>query len=371
MARMCAKFMTLWTLAAAACGGEATKTPAAADASAGADATATGHRTLATCATTVGAGVPAFYKKYFRCVDLAMDAGDVVIKTQDLPPHPSAYYAPNDPDHVVFDTQGGVRHQNPNQIAVQALTVRIPSQPVAKGLTIDKTLVDGQAGGKEEYTFGQTGAAGVALDGVALFHGVAAPGDDLKKEAEGFDGYEGHPQNTGVYHYHSPSPGPLEVLKVLGLATTTVPGQAEVELYGVMCDGTLMLGCTELDGKVPDGKDFDAQNGHVGDIAEGGTVYFAQRYHTHVCPAKFPADPFAPEIQYYTACGSVQGQGGKPQTCKTTADCTEICGPKGCTCAANKEGTLACLPACTEDADCPTQSGALQCDKAKGMCVPK
>ena len=52
-------------------------------------------------------------------------------------------------------------------------------------------------------------------------------------------------------------------------------------------------------GELPDGGDFDAQNGHVHDIADGTTTHFTNRYHTHVCPDLWPSYPFFPEIAYY------------------------------------------------------------------------
>ena len=105
-----------------------------------------------------------------------------------------------------------------------------------------------------------------------------------------------------MYHDHSPNPGQLAVMVYNGYATTNVAGSAEIELYGIMCDGTVVLGCTELDGSTPSSADFDAQNGHLGDIVGAdGTVYFTGRYHTHVCPGQF-ADAYFPEIQYYQAC---------------------------------------------------------------------
>ena len=50
-----------------------------------------------------------------------------------------------------------------------------------------------------------------------------------------------------------------------------------------MCDGTLILGCTELDGSEPFSSDFDAQNGHLHDIKDGTNVFPPNRYHTHIC----------------------------------------------------------------------------------------
>ena len=87
------------------------------------------------------------------------------------------------------------------------------------------------------------------------------------------------------------------------MVSSTIPGNAEIELYGMMCDGTLILGCTELDGSPPQTSDLDAQNGHAHDITdEEGTNHFQNRYHTHICIGDLPAFQFTPEIQFYADC---------------------------------------------------------------------
>ena len=162
------------------------------------------------------------------------------------------------------------------------------------------------------------GTQGVALDSVALFNPLAAPGDDIEDELFSFDPYNGHPENSGTYHYHTTTMGPLEVLKAAGLTSVTTPGEAAIEIYGIMCDGTVVLGCTELNGDIPDSSDFDSQNGHTHDLVdENGVVQLANRYHIHICPGVFDDHRFTPEIQYYADCdtGSASsggGQGGGP-----------------------------------------------------------
>lgn len=357
----------------------------------GEGATQGGELTLENCETNIADDVPAFYKKYFRCVDISMSGTDVVIKTNDLPPHKSPYYSKDDPNWVAFDTQGGDRFQNPNQLSKQNTGMMVPANPTPKGIAITDGLVDGQAGDPAEYHASMGAAFGVSLDGVAMFHGVAAPGDDLMMQEHTFDTYEGHPENTGAYHYHGPSPGPLEAMKANELISKAVPGQAEIELFALMCDGTLMLGCTELDGSEPESGDFDGQNGHVHDIAADGEVYFKQRYHTHVCRSKFTNHLFSPEIQYYVDCKAAPGVGGGdtgtggggtggggggmgPKACTSSADCTDACPPgsKGCTCAQTMMGQ-ACIPSCSVDADCPAgmNGEAMSCDPNKGICIPK
>jgi hypothetical protein len=253
-------------------------------------------RTLDSCATDIASDVPDFYRTYFRCADIAMSGGDVVIHTIDLPPHPSAYYPEGDPNHTAFDTSGGAM-QIPGTLEQQDITVVIPTDPVAKGIVVEPAFVDGILMTHDDELPG--GAAGVALDGVAFFSGAAGMGMSVANEADTFDSYGAH-HAMGMYHYHGQTPGPLEVLERAGIVDDTTPGAAAVELYAVMCDGTLVLGCTELDGSAPTTADLDAQGGHVHDIADGEATYFTARYHTHVCPGA-GAD-FSPEIQYYTAC---------------------------------------------------------------------
>jgi len=181
----------------------------------------------------------------------------------------------------------------------QALTIPPPASATASAVPSIPHPGHGQAGtNAAEY---RGGPIGVALDSVALFSGTAAPGDDIAAERFTFDNYQAHPEQRGTYHYHAPTPGPLEVLRAAGEISTTTPGAAEVELYGVLCDGTLVLGCTELDGSAP--ATLDAQGGHVGDVrAADGTSYFAARYHTHVCGTAARGHGYTPEIHYYAAC---------------------------------------------------------------------
>ena len=81
-----------------------------------------------------------------------------------------------------------------------------------------------------------------------------------------------------------------------------------------MCDGTIIMGCTELDGTTPQRIDWDAQNGHIHDlIDETGTVVLDNRYHTHICYQTitqndtdnngYEEHEFTPESSYYLSTG--------------------------------------------------------------------
>jgi YHYH protein len=270
-------------------------------ADAGADAR-TGALTLDNCPTTYAMDVPAVYRPLFRCVDVSVSGTDLVIATPGLPPHPSYYYEASDPNHEAWDDRGGAYHPNPNSLRATPTTFTIPLAPVSRGLTITAGLVDGVVNTSgSEY---RGGPVGVGLDSVLMFDALAAPGDDIAAEQYTFDEWNGHPAPSGAYHYHSGGPGPLSVLARIGITTSATPGSATVEVFGVMCDGTFVLGCTELDGSTPDQAGLDAQNGHVHDLVDGNGAVLAARYHVHLCPSSWTAHPrpYTPEIQYYDRC---------------------------------------------------------------------
>lgn len=276
-------------------------------------ASSEGECTVESCSTYIDPLAPEFYHRYFRCVDVTYDAtnGDVSIWTDGLAPHPSWYYDDaSHPNYTPFVSQGSGYYQNPGDIDVQDFTIIIPENPTSSGLTIDGSLVDGDVGSSDyEYTMG---SAGVAIDGVSLFNPLAAPGDDIADEVFSFDYYEGHPAGT-TYHYHTTSPGPLEVLEHMGISQNPVPGAGDIEVYGIFCDGTIVLGCSELDGSTPSSGDFDSQNGHLHDMTdELGTTHFTNRYHTHVCPGTYTGHLYTPEIGYYSESNCPSLGGGPP-----------------------------------------------------------
>ncbi len=256
------------------------------------------------CESNIGPSVPVFYSTYFRCTDISLEGDVVVISGLGLPPHLSYYYGEGSSQFEVFDfSRGGDYRPNRNEIALAGFTLRIPLDPVAAGIAINANTVNLTTGDGTDYPMG---AAGVALDGVALFNPLARPGDDIEAEKFTFDSNNGHPQQQGTYHYHAVSTGSLSVLQSLGFTTTNVPGLAEIELYGVMCDGTVVMGSNELDASATAGN-LDLQAGHTHDIVDSdGAVLLADRYHIHMAPS-IGANPrgLTPEAQYYSTCNIV------------------------------------------------------------------
>ena len=257
--------------------------------------------TLENCDGIVADNVPDFYKSYFSCVDVSMSGSNVIIFTEGEPPYQSWYYPQDHPNYIEYVSKGIQYFKNPNLIAAKQHQISIPPTPVSRNLTINNAMIDGIPNtNNNEY---HMGLAGIALNGVAIFNPLAAPGHDIEEEKYSFDYYNAHPTPDGSYHYHTATQGPLEVLQDKGLITNASIRPAEVELYGIMCDGTVILGCTELNGSVPNNSGFDAQNGHVHDIQnKSGKIQFTNRYHTHLCPDTFSYHKFTPEIQYYEGC---------------------------------------------------------------------
>jgi len=249
------------------------------------------------------------------------ESGDYVnLYYNGLAPYESWYYEEGHPNTIPWESLGQGCFQIPNAyIQEMDYVISIPVDPIARpDLVIDAFQVDGEVtstGVTYEYPMGSVGSA---LNGVNMFNPCAAPPDEIEDEAYSFDLYSGHPAgSSGIYHYHTTSPGPLEVLKykMPEDMVSTTPGQAEIEMYGIMCDGTVVMGCTELDGSPVNTSDWDAQNGHVHDMVdEDGNLMFENRYHTHICYDQvteedtdnngYQEHEFTPEISYYQTPGA-------------------------------------------------------------------
>jgi hypothetical protein len=96
---------------------------------------------------------------------------------------------------------------------------------------------------------------------VPIFGNFAAPGDDIFNEALTFDRCAGHPQQTGMYHYHS---------------EPTSITQDDASLIGVMRDGYPIYGRKDADGTYPT---LDDDGGHTGVTAQSPSTPV---YHYHV-----------------------------------------------------------------------------------------
>ncbi len=169
----------------------------------------------------------------------------LIIESQGYPNHPTA----------IFPNSG-----NPNSIKVQRFTFRIPLEPTMNG----------------EITRLPMGPIGFALNGVVFFNPFEMGGMNA---VEGYsevwlDSCCGHPQQTGVYHYHK-YPSCVK-------SPFSDDGKQHSPVIGFAFDGFPVYGPRsgrhEGDG-LASSQALDTCNGH-GDPLRG--------YHYHVTPGRFP-----------------------------------------------------------------------------------
>jgi len=217
--------------------------------------------------------IPDVYKKIYGASSITSDGTYITIKTNGVPDHKSPYYPTNNPLYEAYSgtTFGGYTFaKNPNQIATQSFTFKIPVNP----------KVDAN------HAATPLGVIGLALNGVALFNQYAGPNNQaLTGEIASFDKYYGHPQNTGQYHYH-----------VEPLYLTTVKS-TKSGLVGFLLDGFPVYGPQEESGTTVTSSNLDAYHGHT-----HATLDFpAGIYHYH-----FTADaPYLNGNGYYGTAGTV------------------------------------------------------------------
>jgi hypothetical protein len=168
-----------------------------------------------------------------------------IFSTNDLPNHPTGVYpvSPSD-DAFRYDP-------NPNRIAAQNIQVELPANP--------------QLAAQPSCT---PGAVGILETGVVLFNALDAPGRDAVAH-ETQDACQGHPQPSGIYHYHS--------------ATTCLPDKTIANghstLVGYSLDGFGIFGRRGQGGKVLTSADLDACHGHTHAIPWDGQSVSMYHYH--------------------------------------------------------------------------------------------
>lgn len=193
-----------------------------------------------------GSDVPDWIANNFDCVQVTKSGSNYVFKTNNIPMHNSAYFDEDDSRYESSMPSG--RAVNPNRIGEVNYTFTIPVTP-SSGDDVDT-----------EYN-----AIGVAIDGLVFFNNQAAAPDTLANEVATLDNGNGHPTNTGAYHYHIE---PLEIT------------DNDTKLIGILRDGYAVFGkkCPSTN-TAP--SDLDARNGHTADtgITGLGTIY---HYHLGV-----------------------------------------------------------------------------------------
>ena len=169
----------------------------------------------------------------------------------------------NLPDHRtgIYPIQSGTTaykyDRNPNSIHEQSLQFSLPANPqLADAATC------------------APGAVGILLSGVPLFSAIDAPGRDAVAH-EVQDQCDGHPQVTGVYHYHD----------VSACVSDEHKAGTHSALMGYAIDGFGIYGNAGEGGNALTNADLDDCHGHVGEVMWDGKL--VSMYHYHATP-QFP-----------------------------------------------------------------------------------
>ncbi len=239
---------------------------------------------LGTGTPATGQSVPTGYAHFTSAVRMWVDGGDMVIQTNAIPNHKSPYFPTTDPRYEAYNGTNPNWRQNPNTIETQTIEYRIPLNP------------------QEATTHTSTplGPIGVAINGVPLFNQYAGPNQPLTTEINSFDQYDGHPQMSGVYHYH-----------VEPYALTAANGKDS--LIGYLLDGFPVYG-PEENGKTLTDADLDQYHGHFGPTAD----YPEGIYHYHIT-----ADaPYINGVGFYGSAGTVSYTFSSTPTPEATSTAT-------------------------------------------------
>jgi len=214
--------------------------------------------------------VPEVYKKIYAASDIYLEGSFVVIKVEGAPDHKSPYYLDTSFETTLYEQYNGDNGNfvlNPNRIATQNYTFKIPFEP------------------KESTTHSATplGAIGVSLNGVPFYNQYAGPNQPLTNEINSFDQYGGHPAQQGRYHYH------LEPFYLTATKGNDV-------LLGFLLDGFPVYGPFENGAAVTNDM-LDDYHGHehaTDDYPEG-------IYHYHITNE----DPYINGSGYFGTAGTV------------------------------------------------------------------
>jgi len=211
--------------------------------------------------TCMDSALPAWIKDNFKCAIGYVSGTSYVFLSQNVPNTKSSYYGTSSPLYEARTTTGA----NPNSISTQKLVYKIPAT-ATKGTGTDST----QAG---------LVSIGITVNGLAIFNNAAAPPDVLATEAATFDLYQGHPQNSGVYHHHAGVPKVCDSSSPT--TTTNTTACANSTLIGVALDGYAIYGQKCDNGTSSTTDDFtptlDSLHGHTAVT----THFTSATYHYH------------------------------------------------------------------------------------------
>ena len=230
-----------------------------------------GNDTNVTTPSPTTSVVPDLYKKIYGSSGITSDGNYVYIKSSGLPDHKSVYYPTSNPLYESFSGltfKGNMFSKNPNSIASQSYTFKIPINPSE---AVNKSATP-------------LGPIGIALNGVPFFNQYAGPNQPLTNEVVSFDQYWGHPAPRGDYHYHV-EPTYLTTQKF-----------TKSSLLGFLLDGFPVYGPVE-NGNPVTNQMLDAYHGHK----HATTEFPNEIYHYHITDA----DPYINGSGFFGKAGTV------------------------------------------------------------------
>jgi YHYH protein len=146
-----------------------------------------------------------------------------VFITNDLPDHATGIF-PIPPSDEAFQYD-----RNPNRIAAWNVMLDLPAHPV---VAVSPSCAPG--------------AVGVLISGAVLFNALDAPGRDaVARETQ--DKCQGHPQETGIYHYHSVSTCLGDKREADGSSSLVGYALDGFGIYGRYGEGGKLLASADLD----------------------------------------------------------------------------------------------------------------------------
>ena len=204
------------------------------------------------CITSTAANdIAVIACQYYNDDALTVVVGEttITITSTNEPDHKSMYYDTSNPLFEAYsEPENEDFYKNPNKITAMNYTFTLPRFPQA-------------ATNNEDTPFGPMG---VSINSVVFYNQQAAPGDDILEELNTFDQYEGHPTNTGSYHYHIE---PTWLTEIKGDST----------FLGLLLDGFPVYGPVES-GVTLTNDDLDDYHGHT-----SVTAHFPEGiYHYHI-----------------------------------------------------------------------------------------
>jgi hypothetical protein len=221
--------------------------------------------TSSTTASTVD--ISAIKSKFGSNVTVTVDGSYLVVKSNGVPDHKSPYFGTSSSQYEAYNGTNTSFSINPNSIKTQSLTFRIPLNPK-------------EASSKSATALGPIG---VSLNGVPFYNQYAGPNQPLTSEINSFDQYNGHPQQTGQYHYHIE---PTYLTKSKGTDA----------FLGLLLDGFPVYGPYES-GKKVSSTSLDTYHGH----SHATTEFPNGIYHYHITDA----DPYINGSGFFGTAGTV------------------------------------------------------------------